>query len=377
MNAFHKLIFLLVVITLSLCSSCKKKELPESTTNEPVFSFDGSINGIGVNLIAGVNNYHMYSSYLQDSNDIYSFIGTLKRVDCTTPTCKNSIQIQLIDDQASVVNGPSNANNSIQTGTYSFGSSTSVTTGYKAQFNSSFTSGTASTYTWTFGDGGFSNLANPSHTYATQGKYNVCLTVASTGSCSSSVCNVYPITTSSTACKSTISVLTTSFNTITFTTSTSGTPPYNYFWNFGDGGTSTSMSPSHTYSVAGQYNVNLKVTDAASDSVFVNYKVNTQTFFQCATNQTLVSVSTVTGSTTGLPNVIVKWTDSNGIVYTSDNPAQPSSSYFQVLSVENYHDNESGEKTKKIHVQFKCMVYNGASSLSIDPASAVIVVAYK
>ena len=42
------------------------------------------------------------------------------------------------------------------------------------------------TYNWNFGDGGTSTSANPSHTYATGGTYNVCLIV--TGIDSGSVC---------------------------------------------------------------------------------------------------------------------------------------------------------------------------------------------
>jgi len=35
-------------------------------------------------------------------------------------------------------------------------------------------------------------------------------------------------------------------------------------WDFGDGGTSTERSPSHTYSAAGEYTVSLTVTAAAA-----------------------------------------------------------------------------------------------------------------
>src|SRR5438067_6037771 len=42
-------------------------------------------------------------------------------------------------------------------------------------------------------------------------------------------------------------------------------PPYGsittYSWTFGDGATSTSQNPSHTYATGGTYTVTLKVTD--------------------------------------------------------------------------------------------------------------------
>jgi len=47
-------------------------------------------------------------------------------------------------------------------------------------------------------------------------------------------------------------------------TTTGGTAPYTYAWNFGDGGTSTANPSSHTYSASGAFMVSLKVTDSTS-----------------------------------------------------------------------------------------------------------------
>ena len=60
-------------------------------------------------------------------------------------------------------------------------------------------------------------------------------------------------------------------NTITFTNTSSASKfnsPLNYFWNFGDGNTSVSENPIHSYSSTGPYAVNLIVTDCIfSDTV--------------------------------------------------------------------------------------------------------------
>ncbi|WP_153032368.1 ThuA domain-containing protein [Amycolatopsis sp. YIM 10] len=76
-------------------------------------------------------------------------------------------------------------------------------------------SGGALTYQWTFGDGGTSTAANPSHTYTTRGQFNAQLTVtASNGQ--TGVANV-PITVGNTA------------PTVKFTT-----PPHGGMFDFGD-----------------------------------------------------------------------------------------------------------------------------------------------
>jgi len=62
---------------------------------------------------------------------------------------------------------------------------------------------------------------------------------------------------------------------INFTgTATGGSSPYWYYWDFGDGGSSTQLSPSHTYPGAGSYLATFTVVDAvgrgSSSTVVVN-----------------------------------------------------------------------------------------------------------
>jgi pseudomonalisin len=86
-----------------------------------------------------------------------------------------------------------------------------------------------------------------------------------------------------------------------------------YSWTFGDGGTSTSASPSHTYTAAGTYTVTLKVTDNTG-----------------ATNSTSQSVTVSSGG--GSVQVIANpdftngtsWTASSGVLCSSSS----SSSYY-------------------------------------------------
>lgn len=156
---------------------------------------------------------------------------------------------------------------------------TAVCPGTYINFTSTSTPGVsgAMTYLWNFGDGSSSTAASPSHAYGTPGNFHVTLTVTNSMGCvttltKSSYITVYTRPTA--AFTSTGPGFCHPPATATFTSLSSGTAPLTYAWSFGDGGTSTAASPSHTYGGTGVYTVRLYVTDAngCTDSIIrVNY----------------------------------------------------------------------------------------------------------
>lgn len=122
----------------------------------------------------------------------------------------------------------------------------------------------AATYLWDFGDGSFSTLQNPSHTYTVGGTYSVSLIVTNGVTCSNVMTrNNYVRAApapSSDFTSSNTSACTAPLN-VNFTNTSSGSA-ISYQWYFGDGGTSTAVSPSHNYLTPGSYNVTLVGTSA-------------------------------------------------------------------------------------------------------------------
>jgi PKD repeat protein len=127
-------------------------------------------------------------------------------------------------------------------------------------YNASSGTNAGTSYAWSFGDGNTSSLENPTHTYATTGTYSVCLTI-SDSSCSSTFCDslwvgILP-------CYNYFSYnsqgLAANFTGVAY----NGTGPYTYSWDFGDGGTATGASVSHTFATPGYYTVTLTTSDAA------------------------------------------------------------------------------------------------------------------
>jgi PKD repeat protein len=152
-----------------------------------------------------------------------------------------------------------------------------------------FTCNATHTYDWDFGDNSaHSTLAQPSHSYAGPGTFNVKLLV---GNGTSSTTITRSITTSSVGIGGTgcglmipdenvyISFFGDGCNAVSgdcsaksdvaFAVSSSGSYDFNcalhtYSWDFGDGSHSTDKAPSHRYTLDGTYNVKVHVAVGAA-----------------------------------------------------------------------------------------------------------------
>jgi PKD repeat protein len=121
--------------------------------------------------------------------------------------------------------------------------------------------GVVSSWSWNFGDGGSSTDQNPSHTYTTQGVYTVALTVTGPGGSDSETKTDYiTVTVDAPVAAFSGSPLSGPKSLeVDFTDESTGEIS-SYSWAFGDGGTSTTQNPTHTYTAAGTYTVALTVT---------------------------------------------------------------------------------------------------------------------
>ncbi len=120
--------------------------------------------------------------------------------------------------------------------------------------------GSPTSYSWNFGDGGTSTLPNPTHTYA-PGAYTCCLTASNTCGTSQQYCLPINI-----VCPLPVASYTYTLNNgVASFTSTSTGSPTSYAWNFGDGGTSSLPNPTHTF-VPGTYTCCLTASNSCGTS---------------------------------------------------------------------------------------------------------------
>jgi PKD repeat protein len=118
--------------------------------------------------------------------------------------------------------------------------------------------GSPTAWSWSFGDNKSSTAQSPMHTFPEAGSYTVSLTVTAAGgqSTKSKFVTVQagdPLIANFDFAADGLSVL--------FTDKSAGTPT-GWFWDFGDGKSSTAKSPSHVYSQAGTYTVELTIVNA-------------------------------------------------------------------------------------------------------------------
>jgi PKD repeat protein len=206
------------------------------------------------------------------------------------------------------------------------------TVGQQANFVDRST-GSPTSWSWTFGDGGTSTQQNPIHTYAAAGAYTVSLTAKSAAG-ENSTSKVVTIGAPPQA----------DFDfqnaglTVNFVDRSTGTPT-SWSWMFGDGATSTDQNPVHTYAAAGTYTAGLKVTNAAgsnSSSKVVTVTAGTPPAakFEATVNGNQVNF---VDQSTGNPTAWA-WTFGDGSTATSQNPIHTyggAGSYTVTLKVTN------------------------------------------
>lgn len=134
-----------------------------------------------------------------------------------------------------------------------------------------FTDGSAmaESVLYDFGDGTTSSDPNPTHTYAAAGTYTVCQ-IATNNCLSDTMCAEVTITCTAPTAGFTASA----FNGLDITFMDASQNASSVLYDFGDGNTSTSANPTHTYAASGVYTVCQTTTnDCESNSTCIEVSV--------------------------------------------------------------------------------------------------------
>jgi PKD repeat protein len=134
------------------------------------------------------------------------------------------------------------------------------------------TSNVIVSYSWGFGDGAVATGRGASHSYRAPGTYTVTLTVVNDGGKFASVTQTISVAASALPTAAFVFSPNSPVigQAVQFNASSSLAAPgrslVSYVWNWGDGATGAGQLTSHTYTMAGQFNLTLTVTDDAGQS---------------------------------------------------------------------------------------------------------------
>jgi gliding motility-associated-like protein len=235
-----------------------------------------------------------------------------------------------------------------------------------APLNVTFTNTTpgGNSYLWIFGDSATSALPNPQHTYTSLGNYNVVLIVKGSNGCTDTLVKegFVKIIPPKIAAIKNLPVKGCIPLTITpvpvFLDSTLRVDKY--FWDFGDGATSTKAAPTHIYKKSGVFNVKLVITSSGcKDSIIivsavkagVKPKVN---FTANGRNLCASRAANFKDRTTGGTITEWLWNFGDGGASTEQNPSHlyRDTGYFSVyLVATNYGCSDTFRRKEYIHIK--------------------------
>ena len=219
-------------------------------------------------------------------------------------------------------------------------------------------------WAWDFGDGNTSTLQSPSHTYAANGTYTVCM-IASNGCGADTICQPVAVT-----CVSPTAGFSNSSNGLAADfTSTSTGMPTSWSWDFGDGTTSTSQNPSHNYLTQGTYNVCLTTTNVCgTNTICQNVTIFCPTPTAGWANNSAGLIATFTDFTSNTPTAW-NWNFGDGTTSNQQNPvhAFPSGGTYNVCLITT---NQCGADTLCQNVLITCPTPTAAFSNSVSGLDA-------
>jgi PKD repeat protein len=359
--------YLIIVLCLFITLGCKKKELPPVVTNAPVFYFEGTADSTSVLFEAGKNNQYMYSDFSKDSRGLYTFTGKFAPQNCSD--CEPSLAVEInanVQVNAQIIADLSALSGQTLFNSYSLDSIITNTVLYTVTCNPKYNANVTN-YLWDFGDGTFSVLQNPSHTYITGGIKHIKLTT--TGSnFTDSIIQTINLNNPNIHDPLQINSIDTFNNSIVLFATVAGYTNYN--WDFGDlSPIFTGQTAVHNYSTANKFNITLNATNTTDTNIsrlrvdFTNGQAKALPSFSITKTISTLPVYT---ERINLTSCIITWKQ-NGKIYKSykvnSKQNQSNIPIFKLLSFKQYEKNELGKNTLQLTGDVDTYMYNVLNEL--------------
>lgn len=358
---------------LALFWGCEKKPLPEATPDQPEFYFKARINGENVDVMAGENGYYMRPSHFLDTNKVYVLKAELAQSSCGN-SCGYGITVLLNDKVMSESSQTLDISRALHNGSYIFFDKSLPPLYYRASLKPLRNESPNEVYTWNLN--GNSVQGYSATTLVENGKLFFPMLIFSDGqgNCNASLQKQYKVGSALQAevlaqKEGPFDVLMYSFNA-----QPNSNGSYQYLWQFGDGSTSTSERPFHTYQHQGFYSTKLTLIKSGKDTCYSFFQV--PAFFEPGCEANFSAEFEALPNTKGYGGISIFLQDKEGRVFSSRDLIQPEFSYFEVLEQSEYSANDKLEPTKKIRLRFSCRLECNGQFIDIQDAEAVLAVSY-
>lgn len=361
-----------ILLLCLLVAACGKRKYPEENVQlekEDIY-VTGSVDGEPVNLKIGTDGYYCYSSYKQRTDSVYLFTGELRKFDCNP--CVNALQVELSDTRTRMPGSSVEVESSFRTGARIFIPGLEKMKSIKLVASSNKE---ISAVHWNISTGASSESAEMNCEFGQPGVQTVSLTVRTKNNCESRIVNKIYVDADGYFASSVNATLVQDMTSTFLANVQGGKLPYRYEWSFGDGAVSSEQSPGHTYQWTGSYPVTVKIWDADNrfcETNYIHIAGNDQS--SCSANMTLSDLGT---KNVFLNGAKIQWKDQANRVLRSDSVAQPTGSYFEIVSSEPYAENERGEPGRLLTLRFNVLLSGGGRKVWFKSDNAAIAVTYK
>ncbi len=364
-------LFQLVIGLLAVLASCKKAEYPSS--NDPVFSLKGSLDSQPFDVEGGVDDRYMLADFFTTTDGKLVYEANLGGVNTPTENRSEQFIIQFVQAEPT---GDSNVvvSNTLRAQEFQFATSAidSATLGLE-YFAEQL--GVAPFNQFSINIDGDS-IASVKGVYtAINQKFAGPVFAELTDEVGQSSSQVLHVDLQ----KMQVSGVFIQRDGQVLTAHVFGGAAQNFDWSGGQSSDSTLVADSLFSGKKYAVSVSLVGGQIVSNSIDFSQSIDKPC--QVRLNLAVVPV----GNPTNPPvqnfengRVIVKYISSGGEVFSSDFVAQPSASTFVVNSVEGFEVNEAGLPTKKLSVDFTCLLANGDRTAvkTLSNVKGVIAVGY-
>ncbi|MFK7773626.1 MAG: hypothetical protein AB8F94_15860 [Saprospiraceae bacterium] len=384
-----------IFIIVFAIGGCKKVDLEEVPSGDPVFITNATLDGVQLNLVAGDDNFYMFSEFSKDNFDVHTMTGRFAKDTNCQSDCEESLSFSIRSSfPDSISNIPFDIDLAILEGVnlnyFTDNSSSSI--GYNYSFSAEYfdfiSSSQADSFYWEISSDSFSlNSFSDSFTFTYLGNtdIDVRLEITSSGGCTSYIQKTIPVGLLD-DCDFLINIESDSLNFpmfyLTPTFVNNATLPINWinFNNpFGDTliiDTTFVLPQSGLFElIASSGNQQCVVQLGICPEISPNLSFP-ESFSFPKINYT-VDPFIIGNPDQQLSAVTIEYQDATGIYSSKFAGNSDPNNTFTITKIEDYDNNENGEKTKKLTIDYNCILgEEGSGDTKNITGTAEIAVAY-